>query len=148
MVEMPTVLEITLFSAIVFALLVVIVILLVKNREWKMKFEQKVRDVVEEKEEEIRRDAIARSSRTLSGKTLEKLVPFLDRFKHDPHDVRWVGDPVDLVVFDGYSEGGRKNVDKITFVEVKSGDSKIQTGQRSIRDAVNKKKVKWEEFRV
>ncbi|MBI4894418.1 MAG: hypothetical protein HY833_01640 [Candidatus Aenigmarchaeota archaeon] len=119
-----------------------------RNREWKIRFEQKVTQEISERESDIRRDSAARSGRTLSGKTLEKLVPFLKDFGHDPHDVRWVGDPVDLVVFDGYSKSGRKSVDGVTFVEVKSGDSDMSPGQRSIRDAVQKKKVKWEEFRI
>lgn len=126
----------------------VAIYLFIKNLQWRMKFEQRVRDFLESREEGIRRDAISRSARTLSGKTLEKLVPFLERFDHNPHDVRWIGDPIDLVVFDGYSDSGRKSVDKITFVEVKSGESELHTGQKKIREAVEKKRVKWEEFRV
>jgi predicted Holliday junction resolvase-like endonuclease len=119
-----------------------------RNREWKIRFEQKVRQEISERESDIRRDSAARSGRTLSGKTLEKLVPFLRDFGHDPHDVRWVGDPVDLVVFDGYSASGRKSVDGVTFVEVKSGDGEMSPGQKGIRDAIRKKRVGWEEFRI
>lgn len=124
------------------------IFLFVKNLQWKMRFDQRVKEFLESQEEGIRRDAISRSARTLSGKTLEKLVPFLERFGHDPHDVRWIGDPIDLVVFDGYSESGRKNVDGVTFVEVKSGNSELHTGQKSVRDAVEKRRVRWEEFRI
>jgi predicted Holliday junction resolvase-like endonuclease len=119
-----------------------------RNREWKIRFEQKVTQEISDRESEIRKDSAARSGRTLSGKTLEKLVPFLKDFGHDPHDVRWMGDPVDLVVFDGYSKSGRKSVEGVTFVEVKSGDSEMSPGQKGIRDAVQKKKVRWEEFRI
>ena len=137
------------FLEVLVAVLAVIVIyLFVRNLQWKFKFEQRVREFLESSEEGIRKDAIVRSARTLSGKTLEKLVPFLERFNHDPHDVRWIGDPVDLIVFDGYSDSGRKNVEKITFVEVKSGASNLHAGQKNIRDAVEKKKVRWEEFRI
>ncbi len=137
------------FAEILLAIVAAIAIFLfVRNLQWKMKFEQRVREFLESREEGIRKDAISRSARTLSGKTLEKLVPFLERFDHDPHDVRWIGDPIDLVVFDGYSESGRKSVDKITFVEVKSGESELHSGQKNIRSAVEKKKIKWEEFRV
>ena len=118
------------------------------NREMKIKFEKRVSEEIEYREGEIRTDAISRSARTLSGKTLEKLVPFVKEFGHDPHDVRWLGDPVDLVVFDGYSASGRKKVDGVTFVEVKSGDSSTSPGQNSIRDAIRGRKVRWEEFRV
>lgn len=137
-----------LFEITLAIVIAIAIFLFVKNLQWRMKFEQRVKEFLESREEGIRRDAISRSARTLSGKTLEKLVPFLDRFGHDPHDVRWIGDPVDLVVFDGYSGSGRKDVEKITFVEVKSGNSDLHTGQKSVRDAVEKRKVRWEEFRI
>ena len=108
------------------------------NREMKIKFEKRVSEEIESRESDIRTDAISRSARTLSGKTLEKLVAFVKEF----------GDPVDLVVFDGYSASGRKKVDGVTFVEVKSGDSSTSPGQNSIRDAIRGRKVRWEEFRV
>jgi len=62
---------------IVLTLLAIVGYLVFKNIEWKFKFEERVKRYIEEKEEEIRRDAIERSSKILSGKTLEKLVPFL-----------------------------------------------------------------------
>lgn len=137
------------FWEILVAILVGIVIyLIIKNFIWKIKFEQRVKEMIDSQEKMIRQDAAMRGSRTLSGKTLEKLIPFLRNFKHDPHDVRWIGDPVDLVIFDGYSANNRKNIDKITFVEVKSGNSELSSSQKKIRDVVEKKKIKWEEFRI
>ncbi len=134
-----------LYEILILALFVAIIYLWFKNREWKIKFEHRVEEFLKLEEERIRRDAIERSARTLSGKTLEKLVPFLENFTHDAHDIRWLGDPIDLVVFDGYSSG---NPDKIVFCEVKSGDSKLTSGQKKIKELVESKKVKWEEFRV
>jgi predicted Holliday junction resolvase-like endonuclease len=72
---------------IIIVLLGLVFYLIYKNNEWKLKFEQKVKEWVEKEEKRIREDAINRSARALSGKTLEKLIPFLDRFKHNPHDV-------------------------------------------------------------
>jgi len=143
-----SIVQVNLSWALVALAVFVAIFLFVKNREGKMKFEQRVRDHIEEHEAAVRKDAISRSARTLSGKALEKMVPFLERFGHDPHDVRWIGDPVDLVVFDGYSANGRKKVDGVTFVEVKSGDSELSDGQRRIRDAVRRGNVRWEEFRA
>lgn len=149
MAELPAVVEASLpWLAIVGALSAVSLYLVFKNLEWRMRFRQRVSEEIESRESDIRSDAISRSARTLSGKTLEKLVPFVREFGHDPHDVRWLGDPVDLVVFDGYSASGRKSVDGVTFVEVKSGESQTSPGQKSIRDAVQRKKVRWEEFRI
>jgi predicted Holliday junction resolvase-like endonuclease len=130
---------------IIIVLLGLVFYLIYKNNEWKLKFEQKVKEWVEKEEKRIREDAINRSARALSGKTLEKLIPFLDRFKHNPHDVRWLGDPIDLIVFDGYSEDDPQ---KITFLEIKSGNSKLTSKQNKIKELIEKKKVEWEEFRI
>ena len=130
---------------IVLILLAIIFYWVFKNIEWKFKFEERVKRYIEEKEEEIRRDAIERSSKILSGKALEKLVPFLKNFNHSPHDVRWLGDPVDLIVFDGVSED---NPQKITFVEVKFGKSELTEKQKKIRQIIKEGKVFWEEIRI
>ncbi|MCS7093928.1 MAG: Holliday junction resolvase-like protein [Candidatus Aenigmarchaeota archaeon] len=126
-------------------LFIFIIYLFLKNLEWKFKFEERVKKYIEEMEEKIRRDAIERSSKILSGKIVEKLVPITKDFNHNPHDVRWLGDPVDFVVFDGLSEG---NLKKITFVEVKSGKSPLNENEKMVRDVVKKKEIEWEEFRI
>ena len=133
------------FELISLILLFVVIYLLYKNLEWKFKFEERVRRYIEEKEEEIRKDAIERSSKILSGKALEKLIPFLKNFNHSPHDVRWIGDPVDLVVFDGSSDG---NPQKITFVEIKSGKSELTEKQKKIKQIIKEGKVSWEEVKI
>jgi predicted Holliday junction resolvase-like endonuclease len=116
-----------------------------KNKMWQLKFEQRIKEWLDRNEKAIRQDAISKSARVLSGKSLEKLIPFLDRFPYDPHDVRWLGDPIDLVIFDGKSED---NLRQVVFCEVKSGESKLTKVQKDVRDAVENKKVKWVEFRV
>lgn len=136
---------------------IIVVVLLIsvfyfwyKNREWEFKFEQRVRDWMQKEERAVREDAILRSSRTLSGKTLEKLVPFLDEFPYDPHDIRWLGDPIDLVIFDGLSSSktSGENIKSIVLCEVKSGDSTLTKTQSRIKKLVEDKKVFWDEFRI
>ena len=126
-------------------LFVTVVYLWFKNREWNIRFDQKIKEWLEKEEQRIREDAIARSARTLSGKTLEKLVPFLENFPYDAHDIRWLGDPIDLVIFDGYSSD---KPDKIVFCEVKSGEGKLTKGQSKIKQLVENKKVEWKEFKI
>ena len=66
-------------------------------------------------------------------------------FGHHPSDVRPIFDPIDFVVFDGYYQ---ENITDITFVEFKTGQSKLSSVQSSIRAAVEKKRVHFEERRL
>jgi len=131
-------------------LFLIVIYLWFKNREWKIRFEQKLKEWFEREEEIIRQDAIKRSARTLSGKTLERLVPFLENFEYDPHDVRWLGDPIDLIIFDGYSseKEDKGELKQIVFCEVKSGESKLSEIQKKIKKLIEKNKVIWKEFLV
>lgn len=134
------------WEIIIIAILIVILFYFYfKNREWRIKFEQKIKEWKEQEEKKIREDAILRSARTLSGKTLEKLVPFLENFPYDPHDIRWLGDPIDLVVFDGISS---ENLNKIVFCEVKSGEGKLTKEQNKIKELIENRRVEWKEYRI
>ncbi len=98
-----------------------------------------------DREREARRDSVERSRATLSGQFLEKLAPHLPGFPYDPTDVRFLGTPVDYVVFDGLAEG---DLQGIVFLEVKSGASSLRTSQRRVRDAVEAGAVRWDVYRV
>jgi len=130
---------------VVVGLLTAVTILLIKYIYLRASFEQRIKEWLQKEEGNIRKDAIERSARILSGKTLEKLIPFLDKFPYNPHDLRWLGDPIDFVIFDGYS---KKSPEQIVFCEVKSGESNLTKTQSEIKELVEKKKVKWIEFRI
>jgi predicted Holliday junction resolvase-like endonuclease len=98
-----------------------------------------------EQETAIRRDAIARSSSVVLGKATEHLAPFLATFPYSPRDVRFIGSPVDLVVFDGLDAG---EMSQVVFVEVKSGAGQLSSRQRQVREAVRAGRVSWEEWRL
>jgi len=55
-------------------------------------------------------------------------------------DCRFLGDPVDFLAFNGVSVG---RVSSISFIEVKSGQSRLNAHQKSIKDAVQDKKVTY-----
>jgi predicted Holliday junction resolvase-like endonuclease len=56
-------------------------------------------------ESAIRRDAVARSSAVIRGKVSEQLAPYLPAFPFEPRDVRFLGSPIDFIVFDGADDG-------------------------------------------
>ena len=99
----------------------------------------------EEKIPEIREDAIKHSRAVLSGQFSEQLAPYLPDFPYNPTEARFIGKPIDFVVFKGMDE---KKIDEVVFVEVKSGKSQLSNVERSLRDAVEEKKVSWFEYKV
>jgi predicted Holliday junction resolvase-like endonuclease len=95
-----------------------------------------------------RREAIRGSRLTKGGQIAEHLAPFLPGFceSFNPKDARFVGHPVDFVVFDGLEEGGVRG---IVLLEVKSGDSSdLNKRQRQIRRAVDGGNVRFETLRL
>jgi predicted Holliday junction resolvase-like endonuclease len=98
-----------------------------------------------EAEGSIRSDAVRRSAAVVSGKVTEHLAPYMDGFPYNPKDARFLGTPVDMIVFDGMDEDALR---EIVFLEVKSGGSQLSTRERRVRDAVVARRVVWREFRV
>jgi predicted Holliday junction resolvase-like endonuclease len=98
-----------------------------------------------ETEANIRADAIKRSSAVVSGKVVEHLVPYFGVFPYNPQDARFLGAPVDIVVFDGLSEGELR---QIIFIEVKTNTSTLSTRERRVRDVIQARNVTWQELRI
>ncbi|MSS74292.1 hypothetical protein EXS72_01490 [Candidatus Pacearchaeota archaeon] len=94
---------------------------------------------------EHRADAIARSRAVLAGQFSEQLAPYLPDFPFKPTECKFIGKPVDFLVFHGLDE---KNVTGVSFVEVKSGKSKLSGTENSVKDAILNGKVNWAEYRV
>jgi len=92
-----------------------------------------------------RKDAILKSRAVLGGHFSEQLAPYLPDFGYLPTECRFVGKPIDFIVFKGMDE---KNINEVVFVEVKSGKAKLSTSERKLRDAIKDKKVKWVEYRI
>ena len=107
---------------------------LVSLEQWKVAFET-----------EIRKDAINRSQAIIAGKVSEHLIPYMPIFPYNPKDARFIGSPIDIIVFDGADE---EEVKQVIFLEIKTGTSALSTRQKQIRDAVQAARVFWREFRV
>jgi len=99
----------------------------------------------EEQIEAERKDAIAKSRAVLGGLFSEQLAPYLPDFPYSPSEVRFIGKPIDFLVFKGADS---KNIDEVIFVEVKSGKSKINAHEKNLKNAIDNKRVRWEEYRI
>lgn len=97
-------------------------------------------------EKDVRKDAVRRSQATTVGMVSEQLVPYFPEFPWNPKDARFIGSPVDFLVFDGLTD---ERLRAVVFVEVKAGPSASLTRrERQVRDAVAEGRVEWVELKV
>jgi predicted Holliday junction resolvase-like endonuclease len=98
------------------------------------------------KVEEIVRARLKQSRAVLGGLVSEQMAPLLPGFPFDPGDCRFVGKPIDFIVFKGMNE---KNISEVIFLEVKSGAARsLNEQERKLREAVRSGRVSWAEFDV
>ncbi len=98
-----------------------------------------------------RRDSVSRSRAVLKGKMAEQMAPLLPGFDYWPADARFLGDPVDYVIFDGYSrikDGDEEQSLEIVIADIKEGRARLSRGQRRIAQAVAAGRVRFEVVRV
>ncbi len=105
-----------------------------------------------EQESSVRKDAAQRSRHVLKGKIAEHMVPlFVDIFPFEPSDARFIGAPIDYLIFDGYTAAkDLKSDDPITVVlaDIKTGNASLNRTERMIKEAVEAGRVRWETIRV
>ena len=65
----------------------------------------------------------------------------------NPKDCRFMGSPIDYIVFDGLSDVTDKvanEIKEVKFIDIKTGSSSLNTAQRRIRDAIKDNRVSFE----
>lgn len=99
---------------------------------------------------EIRKDSVNRSRFTLKGKIAEQMAPLLPEFGHLPADARFIGSPVDYIIFDGLSEVSdeKGGAIRIVLMDVKHGGACLSGNQRAIKKAVEAGEISWQALRI
>lgn len=92
-----------------------------------------------------RQDAIKRSKAVVTGQIYEQLAPLLPDFPCNPKEVQFIGKPIDFIGFCGSEENDL--VKEILFIEVKTGGSSLSPREKSVKEAVLNKKIRYVEFR-
>ncbi len=127
------------------ALLLVLFSYLVIRWRMEIRFRNWLKIELETLEQErgrIRQAAVSQSRAVLGGKFVEQLAPYLPDFKYDPTEARFIGSPVDLVVFPGLAEGDPR---EIVIMEIKTGKNcQLTPQERKIRQLVEDGMVRWE----
>lgn len=101
-------------------------------------------------------DAQKRSVNTsravLKGKMAEQFAPILPEFQYLPSDAKFLGDPVDYVVFDGYTDfrdgDGTADDIEVILLDIKSGGARLSKGQQAIAQAVHEGRIRFETLRI
>jgi len=73
------------------------------------------------------------------GKLTEQFIPFVEDFPFSSQNFRFLGSPIDGVVFEE---------DKIIFAEFKTASSQLSKKQKNIKQLVKDKKVEWFEYHL
>ncbi len=140
-----------------FAIGLAIAVLVYFVMGWRLKHrialvEAEFRATWAEQEGGIRKDAAQRSRYVLKGKIAEHMVPlFPDVFKYNPSDARFIGAPIDYLIFDGYTsikDGYSEGSVTVVLADIKTGDARLNRTERKIKEAVEAGRVVWETIRV
>lgn len=99
---------------------------------------------IRERRKEISRGSKVKSTAVNIGFILERIAPCMKDFCFEKNDCRSLFDPIDYVIFEGLTRKG--NVNKILFVDIKTGKASLTSKQREIRDVVKDKKVIWDTY--
>ncbi len=114
--------------------------------------EKEFRQTWAEQESSIRKDAADRSRYVLKGKIAEHMVPmYRDVFKYDPSDARFIGAPIDYLIFDGYSAVKDSHSDEpitVILADIKTGNAQLNLTERKIKEAVEQGRVRWETIQL
>ena len=156
--------ELTLVWAIIVTVGLVILFgfLIITRMKYENKFEkikftiEKERAEVQEQHEvniiEERKDALDSSRHTIKGKIAEQMSPLFPEFysKDDPSDARFLGSPIDFVIFKNMSKFDKKTKDEenpieVVLLDIKTGKyAGLSSLQKSIKKAVEEKRVSFD----
>jgi predicted Holliday junction resolvase-like endonuclease len=136
--------------AIAFTIVVAILIIVLSNYIIRLVYDRRFRawrdDAIlhwQAEIEQARKSAVEQSRAVLGGKFTEQMVPFFPDFKYDPTEVRFIGSPIDMIVFPGLSQGDPR---EIVILEVKTGkNQQLTPPQKKIRELIENGMVRWDE---
>jgi len=143
--------------------LLVLVLVVYLWRTDRARSQARIEAMLQERDQDLadaRRESVLKSRSSLKGQIAEQMAPLLPGFQYLPADARFLGDPIDYVVFNGYSEardgsegrqpGGetRGAGMEVVLLEVKQGGSALSPWQKMIASAVLEGRVRFEVLRI
>lgn len=126
-----------------------------RNGRIKAEYEQYIAELELEHQQALtqaQKRSVNTSRAVLKGKMAEQLAPILPEFQYLPSDAKFLGDPVDYVVFNGYTDlrdgDGCADDIEIVLIDIKSGGARLTKGQLAIAEAIKQGRVRFETVRI
>ena len=134
------------------ALIVLILVFALWQRE-RRRSHARIEELLQHQEKSLiaaRRESVERSRSSLKGQIAEQMAPLLPGFLYEPADARFLGDPIDYVVFNGYTDvrDGEGEALEVVLLEVKQGGSALSPFQKAIAASVEAGRVRFEICRI
>jgi predicted Holliday junction resolvase-like endonuclease len=138
-------------AVIAVAVIVAAIIIIFSSHITRLKYEKRFREWQDiellrwqGEVEQARKSAVMQSRAVLGGRFTEQLAPYLPEFTYDPTEARFIGTPVDMVVFPGLAQG---DPEEIVILEIKSGkNAQLTPQQKKIRQLIEEGMVRWQEI--
>lgn len=119
--------------------------------EYEQKIQNLIADHQAETEQAIKK-SLTTSRATLKGRVAEQFAPLLPEFEYLPSDAKFLGDPVDYIIFNGYSEWRDGDLPasaiEVILMDIKSGNARLSKGQLAIQEAIAQGRVRFETVRI
>jgi predicted Holliday junction resolvase-like endonuclease len=136
----------------VVALVVLILVFALWQRE-RRRSHARIEELLQHQEKSLlaaRRDSVEKSRSSLKGQIAEQMAPLLPGFLYEPADARFLGDPIDYVVFNGYTEvrSDPGAALEVVLLEVKQGASALSPFQKAVAASVEAGRVRFEICRI
>ncbi|MCF9034265.1 Holliday junction resolvase-like protein [Acinetobacter nectaris] len=126
-----------------------------RNGKIQAEYEQYIAELELEHQEalaEARKRSVNTSRAVLKGKMAEQFAPLFPQFEYLPADARFLGDPIDYVVFNNYSDfrDGEAHADdiEVVLIDIKSGGARLTKGQQAIARAIQAGRVRFETIKI
>ena len=126
-----------------------------RNGRIKAEYEQYIAELEMEHQQALvsaQKRSVNTSRAKKKKKMAEQLAPIMPEFQYLPSDAKFLGDPVDYVVFDGYSDfrdgEGRAEDIEVVLIDIKSGGARLTKGQQAIAQAIAQGRVRFETIRI
>ena len=144
-----------LIGACIGVVLTTLILSQTRNGKIKAEYERYIAELQLEHQQALsqaQKRSVNTSRAVLKGKMAEQFAPILPEFQYLPSDAKFLGDPVDYVVFDGYTDlrDGQGSADdvEIVLIDIKSGGARLTKGQQAIAQAIAQGRVRFETIRI